>query len=116
MLNWYFGWAAILTAFATGAVLGLFFHREDFLGGYASFRRRILRLVHIALAALGAAICLACCWAPHADQAPAGAAPPLVAAPEVGAVPDDPQADPLPVQGVVRLGPARGRAVDRRGR
>jgi hypothetical protein len=53
MLNWYFGWGMILTAFLTGAVLGLFFYREDFLGGYASFRRRILRLGHISLAALG---------------------------------------------------------------
>jgi hypothetical protein len=52
-MNWYFGWSLILTAFLTGAILGLFFHRDDFLGGYASFRRRILRLGHIALAALG---------------------------------------------------------------
>lgn len=52
-MNWYFGWSLILTAFLTGAILGLFFHREDFLGGYASFRRRILRLGHISLAALG---------------------------------------------------------------
>ncbi len=52
-MNWYFGWSMILTAFLTGAVLGLFFYRENFLGGYASFRRRILRLGHIALAALG---------------------------------------------------------------
>ena len=29
------------------------FHREDFLGGYGSFRRRLVRLGHIALAALG---------------------------------------------------------------
>jgi hypothetical protein len=35
-------------------VVGLGFHREDFLGGYGSFRRRLLRLGHIALAALGA--------------------------------------------------------------
>lgn len=53
MLNWYFGWASILAAFVTGAVIGLYFHREDFLGGYSSFRRRILRLGHIAQAALG---------------------------------------------------------------
>jgi hypothetical protein len=53
MINWYFGWSSILTAFFTGTLLGLFFHREDFLGGYTSFRRRILRLGHIALAALG---------------------------------------------------------------
>jgi hypothetical protein len=53
MMNWYFGWGLILTAFLTGAILGLFFLRDEFLGGYASFRRRILRLGHIALAALG---------------------------------------------------------------
>lgn len=53
MTNWYFGWWMILAAFVTGAVLGLFFYREDFLGGYNAFRRRILRLGHIALAALG---------------------------------------------------------------
>ena len=53
MINWYFGWGMILSAFATGAIIGLFFHRENFLGGYAAFSRRILRLGHIALAALG---------------------------------------------------------------
>jgi hypothetical protein len=53
MVNWYFGWGMILAAFLTGAILGLFFYREDFLGGYGSFRRRTLRLGHIALAALG---------------------------------------------------------------
>ena len=52
-LNWYFGWSAILAGFGTGAVIGLYFHRDDFLGGYASFRRRIVRLGHIALPALG---------------------------------------------------------------
>jgi hypothetical protein len=53
MINGYFGWGMILTAFVTGAVLGVYFHRDDFLGGYSSFRRRILRLGHISLAALG---------------------------------------------------------------
>lgn len=53
MINWYFGWISILLAFVTGAIIGLFFYREDFLGGYTSFRRRILRLGHIAQAALG---------------------------------------------------------------
>ena len=53
LLNWYVGWSLLLSAFITGAALGLFFHRDDFLGGYTSFRRRIVRLGHIALAALG---------------------------------------------------------------
>ena len=43
----------VLAAFVTGAVLGIFFEREDFLGGYSAFRRRIVVLGHIALAALG---------------------------------------------------------------
>src|SRR6476620_2363458 len=52
-INWYAGWGLLLTGFLTGAVVGLAFHREDFWGGNASFRRRIVRLGHIALAALG---------------------------------------------------------------
>ena len=51
--NWFFGWSLILAAFATGIPLGLQFHRDDFLGGYTSFCRRLVRLGHIALAALG---------------------------------------------------------------
>lgn len=51
--NFYAGWAMVLAAFVTGAGIGLFFHRADFWGGYASFRRRIVRLGHVALAALG---------------------------------------------------------------
>ncbi|HEY7118523.1 MAG TPA: hypothetical protein VH475_18175 [Tepidisphaeraceae bacterium] len=51
--NWYAGWGLVLSAFVVGAALGLFFHHDGFLGGYASFRRRVVRLGHIALAALG---------------------------------------------------------------
>lgn len=53
MLNWYAGWAMLLVAFVTGAIIGVYFHQDDFLGGYSAFRRRVLRLGHIALAALG---------------------------------------------------------------
>ena len=53
LLNWYAGWGLILAAFVTGAAVGTRFHRDDFWGGYASFRRRIVRLGHVALAALG---------------------------------------------------------------
>lgn len=52
-LNFYAGWVMVLAAFVSGAGIGLFFHRDDFWGGYASFRRRIIRLGHVALAALG---------------------------------------------------------------
>ena len=53
LANWYAGWSMLLAAFITGALLGLFFWREDFMGGYASWQRRLTRLGHIALAALG---------------------------------------------------------------
>jgi RNA polymerase sigma factor (sigma-70 family) len=63
----------------------------------------------VALAALGAAVCLACCWAPHAhpDRATVEA-PPQAATPAVSAVQDD-KADPLPAQAAVRLGTSRYR-------
>lgn len=47
------GWWLILLSFASGAIIGLGFHKEEFLGGYGSFRRRLLRLGHVACAALG---------------------------------------------------------------
>lgn len=50
---WTSGWALVLTGFVSGAALGLGFDRESFLGGYASWRRRLLRLGHIACVALG---------------------------------------------------------------
>ena len=52
-MNWIAGWWLILAGFASGAVIGLFFHRPDFLGGYGSLHRRMLRLGHIAFCALG---------------------------------------------------------------
>jgi hypothetical protein len=52
-VNWYAGWILLLAAFISGSVIGLFFHNESWWGGYASFRRRIVRLGHISLAALG---------------------------------------------------------------
>jgi len=52
-LNWYAGWSLVLAGFVSGAAIGLGFHREAFLGGYGSLRRRMVRLGHIALAALG---------------------------------------------------------------
>ncbi|MCA8981333.1 MAG: hypothetical protein H6831_13940 [Planctomycetes bacterium] len=48
------GWSLVIAGFVWGAVLGLGFHDEDYLGGYPSFRRRLLRLGHVACVALGA--------------------------------------------------------------
>jgi len=41
-------WTLILIGIAYGAVLGLGFASEGWLGGYGSWRRRLLRLGHIA--------------------------------------------------------------------
>jgi hypothetical protein len=51
--NWWAGWSLLLAGFVSGAIVGTSFHRDDFWGGYSSFRRRIVRLGHIALCALG---------------------------------------------------------------
>jgi len=47
------GWVGMIAGAASGAIAGLFFHRDDWLGGYASFRRRMVRLGHISLFGLG---------------------------------------------------------------
>lgn len=52
-VNLFAGWSGFLAGALTGAALGLFFYREDWLGGYQSFSRRILRLGHIACFGLG---------------------------------------------------------------
>ena len=47
------GWAGMLLGVLSGAVIGLFFHREDWMGGYHSYRRRLTRLGHISFFGLG---------------------------------------------------------------
>lgn len=47
------GWTSMLAGVLSGGLLGLFFHRDDWLGGYGSFRRRMLRLGHISFFGLG---------------------------------------------------------------
>ncbi|MBI4532879.1 MAG: hypothetical protein HY711_02940, partial [Candidatus Melainabacteria bacterium] len=46
-INLYAAWLAIFAGFLTGSIQGLFFHHDDFLGGYGSWTRRMLRLGHI---------------------------------------------------------------------
>lgn len=53
-LNLIVAWLWTLLGFVSGMVLGLFFHRENWLGGYASFKRRMYRLGHISFFGLGA--------------------------------------------------------------
>ena len=37
----------------SGSIIGLLFHNADWLGGYNSFRRRLVRLAHIAFFGIG---------------------------------------------------------------
>lgn len=53
-LNLVVAWLCIFLGFLSGMVLGLFFHRENWLGGYGSLKRRMYRLGHISFFGLGA--------------------------------------------------------------
>ncbi|MEY2482166.1 MAG: hypothetical protein QOK24_694 [Verrucomicrobiota bacterium] len=52
-LNLLAGWVAMLAGAISGAMIGLYFHREEWLGGYSSFPRRMVRLGHISFWGLG---------------------------------------------------------------
>lgn len=52
-LNFHAGWVGLLLGCLSGAVPGLFFFNETWLGGYASWRRRMIRLAHISFFGLG---------------------------------------------------------------
>jgi hypothetical protein len=51
--NLILAWVWICLGFLSGLVLGLFFHRENWLGGYSSIKRRLYRLCHISFFGLG---------------------------------------------------------------
>ena len=59
-VNLLLAWLWILFGFVTGLMLGLFFHHENWLGGYGSFKRRMYRLAHISFFGLGAVNLLFC--------------------------------------------------------
>jgi hypothetical protein len=46
-LNLWTGWVGILAGMLSGTAIGCFFHDERWLGGYASWPRRLLRLGHV---------------------------------------------------------------------
>lgn len=46
-------WIAFLCGALAGAVPGLLFHDSDWLGGYDSWRRRLIRLGHISFFGIG---------------------------------------------------------------
>jgi hypothetical protein len=47
------GWLGMLAGVLSGAIVGLFFYRDDWMGGYDSWRRRLTRLGHISFFGLG---------------------------------------------------------------
>lgn len=47
------GWLGMLAGVISGATAGLLFHDENWMGGYASYRRRLTRLGHISFFGLG---------------------------------------------------------------
>jgi hypothetical protein len=52
-LNFLAAWVAILIGLITGTGMGLFFHDADWMGGYGSWRRRMMRLGHISFFGTG---------------------------------------------------------------
>jgi hypothetical protein len=53
IINFYTGWIGFLLGCIAGAIPGLFFHDNDWLGGYTSWPRRMIRLAHIAFFGIG---------------------------------------------------------------
>lgn len=52
-MNLLAGWIGVLGGVLSGAIIGLFFHRDDWVGGYGSFSRRMIRLGHISFFGIG---------------------------------------------------------------
>ena len=52
-LNIFAGWIGVIGGVLSGAFIGLYFHKEDWVGGYGSFTRRMLRLGHISFFGIG---------------------------------------------------------------
>jgi hypothetical protein len=53
MINLYAAWIGFLLGALAGATSGLFFDRENWLGGYADWRRRMVRLGHVSFFGIG---------------------------------------------------------------
>lgn len=53
MINIAAAWIGFAFGCISGAIPGLFFHRQDWLGGYTSWPRRLIRLAHISFFGIG---------------------------------------------------------------
>ena len=72
-INLVAGWTCFLAGAVSGALIGLRFHEPEWLGGYASFPRRMIRLGHIACFGLGLINILFALSAPAGSEAAAWA-------------------------------------------
>lgn len=63
-LNILAAWAGIFAGVLLGVVQGLAFHREEWLGGYGSWPRRLMRLGHVSFFGI-AFLNLAFAWTVH---------------------------------------------------
>ena len=53
MINLHAAWIGLLLGCIAGAIPGMFIHSNNWLGGYASWPRRMIRLAHIAFFGIG---------------------------------------------------------------
>ena len=53
VINIHAAWIGFFLGCLAGAVPGLFFHDNDWLGGYGSWQRRMIRLAHISFFGIG---------------------------------------------------------------
>jgi len=53
MINIHAAWIGFFLGCLAGAIPGLFFHQKDWLGGYAGWPRRLVRLGHISFFGIG---------------------------------------------------------------
>lgn len=53
MMNMQVAWIGMFLGCISGALPGLFFYKSEWLGGYSSWPRRMIRLAHISFFGLG---------------------------------------------------------------
>ena len=53
MINITAAWIGFALGCISGAIPGLYFHKQDWLGGYTSWPRRLIRLGHISFFGIG---------------------------------------------------------------
>ena len=53
MVNLYAAWIGVFLGCLAGAIPGLYFHGSDWLGGYTSWPRRMIRLAHVSFFGIG---------------------------------------------------------------